>query len=64
MTIDPNDRLLTELEAAKLLRVGYRTLIGWRNRGVIPYLRLNTTIRYRKTALDAWIIASEQGVRK
>ena len=48
--------LLTENEAAKYLRVSVRTVQGWRcSGGGPPFVRLGRLVRYRDTALEAWL---------
>lgn len=54
--------LLTPPEAAALLSVGVRTLERWRREGSGPvYLQLSRkTIRYRQTAILAFVYDSER----
>ena len=49
--------LLTEAEAARILRVAPRTLQDWRYRGVGPrYLSYSRrAVRYRLEDLEAWM---------
>jgi DNA-binding transcriptional MerR regulator len=52
---DPNE-LLTEHEAAELLRVSVRTLQAWRTKNIgPPFVRLNRMIRYRRQAINDWL---------
>jgi excisionase family DNA binding protein len=48
----PDDRLLTEKEAAEYLRIKVRQLYNWRVSGLIPYIRIGKALRYRKSAID------------
>lgn len=59
-TPDPNDRLLTPAQAAKILRVKTRTLQAWRYRGGgPPYVKLGLrAIRYRRSDLKTYILDS------
>jgi hypothetical protein len=43
--------------AARYLNFSKHTLLGWRAKNVGPnYIRLNeSTVRYEKSALDAWL---------
>lgn len=57
---EPNRRpepLLTELEACEFLRIRPRQLYAWRKQGLIPFVRISRSVRYRRseleTALDA-----------
>jgi excisionase family DNA binding protein len=53
--------LLTEAEAAALLRVTTRGLINWRNNGRVPHLRFGRTVRYRRESLLAMMAKLEKG---
>lgn len=51
---DP-ERLLTEVQAADLLRLSARTLQAWRSQGVGPeYVKAGRAVRYRRSALITW----------
>jgi predicted DNA-binding transcriptional regulator AlpA len=51
---DP-DRLLNELQAARLLGLSSRTLQAWRSRGAGPaYVRAGRAVRYRRSDLVGW----------
>jgi len=50
-----DERLLTEVQAADLLRLSSRTLQAWRSQGVgPPFVRAGRAIRYRRSALVSW----------
>jgi len=50
--------LLTQREAADVLRLSQRTLERWRVQGTGPrFVRLNHSIRYRPEDLDAHVAA-------
>lgn len=60
------DVKLTPRQLAEELDVSTQTLANWRWAGVGPqYVKLGTArnapIRYRRTAVDAWLDASESG---
>lgn len=56
---EPVDRLLTEVEAAQFLNISIRTLQAWRTRGGGPlFIRLGRAVRYRQSALEAWLNAN------
>ena len=56
------DALLTEVEAARLLRIAPRTLRWWRQKGTgPPYVRLGRRVMYRRTAVQKWIEDKEKG---
>jgi excisionase family DNA binding protein len=52
-----DDVIMTPIEAAKYLGVEVQTLAAWRSRKScnIPYFRLGTLIRYRKSDVDAFL---------
>ena len=61
---DLDERLLTEAEAAKVLRVSTRTLRYWRARRQISCLLLGAkTVRYRREFLADFLRAKEQPAR-
>ena len=58
-TVLENEPLLTEVNAAELLRLSARTLQAWRSCGVGPtFIRAGRAIRYRRGDLLAWIEAN------
>ena len=48
-----DERLLTDLEACEFLRIRNRQLYAWRMQGVIPFIRIGRSVRYRQRDLDA-----------
>ncbi len=44
--------LLSERQAAKYLNISLRTVINWRERGLIPFYRIGRTIRYSREQID------------
>ena len=49
-------RLLTQTEAARLLRLSERTLERLRLQGGGPrYVKANRSVRYRECDLEAWV---------
>jgi hypothetical protein len=54
--------LLTQREAAVVLRLSERTLERWRVQGIGPrFVRLNNSIRYRQQDLDAHVASRVVG---
>jgi excisionase family DNA binding protein len=51
--IHDSDRLMTDREAAEYLRIKPRQLYTWRVNGLVPFIRIGRTLRYRKSAVDA-----------
>jgi excisionase family DNA binding protein len=45
--------LMTEKEMATYLRIRPRQLFNWRMDGLIPYIRIGRSVRYRRSAVDA-----------
>lgn len=56
-------RLMTEVEAAKVLRLHPVTLSRLRKSGKLGYIRCGRAVRYSTDHLAAWIAANAQGVR-
>lgn len=53
------DALLTEIEAAKILRLSTRTLQAWRIKAVgPPFVRAGRAVRYRRPDISAWVDAN------
>lgn len=45
--------LLTEVEACEFLRIRPRQLYAWRKQGLIPFVRISRSVRYRRSELEA-----------
>ena len=59
----PNEqeKLLTGPEVAKMLSVSVSTLGQWRAAGKGPkFVKNNRWVRYRKSAVDAWVNGGER----
>ena len=58
-----NDPLRTEAEAAEALGVKPTTLQIWRctKRYPLPYIKVGRLVRYRQSALDAFLASRTQG---
>ena len=41
-------RLMTDREAADVLRIKPRQLFDWRMNGLIPYIKIGKAVRYRR----------------
>ncbi|PTQ76741.1 excisionase family DNA binding protein [Nitrosomonas oligotropha] len=52
-----NESLLTQEQAAEILGITPGTLSVWRctKRYTIPYIKVGRLVRYRKSALDAFL---------
>lgn len=61
---DDSDQLLTPKEAAAVLKVSLRTFYSWRyeSRSYPPAIKVGKHLRYRKSALDAWLDAQTESV--
>jgi excisionase family DNA binding protein len=55
------DRLLAAAEVAELLAVPERWVREHTRSGLIPHIRLGRYVRYRRTAVIAWVEAQERG---
>jgi excisionase family DNA binding protein len=49
--------LVTEQEAAEILKIAPGTLSVWRSTGrySIPFIKVGRRVRYRRADLDAWL---------
>jgi excisionase family DNA binding protein len=54
------DRLLLAGEVAELLQVSPAWVYAETRADRIPHLRLGRYVRYRRSAIDAWLLASER----
>jgi excisionase family DNA binding protein len=43
---------MSEREVALYLKVSARTIVNWRQRGIIPFFRIGRTIRYSREQVD------------
>lgn len=62
VTRDP-DALLTYKEAGALLRVGRTKLTQLVKKGVVPVVRIGSSVYFRRASLLAWIEKQEQKER-
>lgn len=62
-TLSNHDPLRTEAEAAEALGVKATTLQIWRctKRYPLPYIKVGRLVRYRQSALDAFLASRTQG---
>lgn len=56
-----DDRLMTDKEVCDYLRIKSRQLYTWRLDGIVPYIRVGRSLRYRKSAIDAALAAHTFG---
>lgn len=58
-----NAALLTESQAAEFLNIRPGTLANWRvtRRYPLPYTKIGRSVRYRRSDLEAFAAAREQG---
>ena len=48
-----HEPLMTEKEMSAYLRIKPRQLFNWRADGLVPFIRIGRSIRYRRSAVDA-----------
>lgn len=58
---DDHDQLLTADDVADLMRVTRAWVYAETRRDALPHLRLGRYVRYRRSAIDAWMITVEHG---
>ncbi len=62
--MDPQDRLISIADAARLLGVPLATLRWWRSRGLDPYgFRVGRHVKYRLSDVLRWIDELADGLR-
>jgi excisionase family DNA binding protein len=52
--------LMSEREVAGYLKVSVRTIVNWKQRGIIPYFRIGRTIRYSREQIDRALMDRHQ----
>lgn len=55
-----DDKLLTADDVADLMRVTRAWVYAETRRNAIPHLRLGRYVRYRRTAIEAWMAQIER----
>ncbi|HMX24609.1 MAG TPA: helix-turn-helix domain-containing protein [Blastocatellia bacterium] len=56
--------LMTADEVAEYLRLTKQTIYAWVSDDSIPHLKLNGEIRFRRSALDAWMTPNNDRIEK
>jgi hypothetical protein len=51
-TIAGNEGLIGEIETAKHVNVCKRTLVNWRNQGLVPWYKIGGRVLYRLSEVD------------
>jgi len=51
------DKLLTARQVSELLEVKVDTVYDWVHRGLIPHVKLNRLLRFKKADLFRWVEA-------
>ena len=51
---------MSEREVALYLKVSARTIIDWRQRGLIPFFRIGRSIRYSREQIDRALMERHQ----
>jgi excisionase family DNA binding protein len=51
---------MSEREVALYLKASARTIVNWRQRGLIPYFRIGRSIRYSREQLDRALMDRHQ----
>ena len=55
------EKLLNPSQLAEILGIRPGTVYGWISRGVpIPHIKVCGTLRFRKEAIEEWILAQER----
>ena len=56
-----HEPLMTEKEMAAYLRIKPRQLFNWRVDGLVPFMRIGRSVRYRRSTVDAALDRMTQG---
>jgi excisionase family DNA binding protein len=56
-----NDQLLTADEVAAFMRVTRAWVYAETRRNALPHLRLGRYVRYRRSAIEQWMVDVERG---
>ena len=54
------DPLMSEREVALYLKVSVRTIVNWKQRGIIPYFKIGRTVRYSREQIDRALMDRHQ----
>jgi excisionase family DNA binding protein len=57
---DNPSSLMSEREVALYLKVSARTIVNWRQRGIIPFFRIGRCIRYSRQQIDRALMERHQ----
>jgi excisionase family DNA binding protein len=50
-----SDRLMTAKEVARLLAISEKTIYGYVSKGLIPYYKIQSSVRFRARDVNAWL---------
>ena len=51
---------MSEREVAAYLKVSARTIVDWRQRGIIPYFRIGRSIRFSRQQINRALLERHQ----
>ena len=57
-------RLLTAKEVEELTKIDVKTIYAYVQRGLIPYVRIESSVRFPEDDIRAWIRSEERRVGK
>lgn len=52
---DPAGQMLTAKELQQLLKISAKTIYSYTRRGLIPYVRIQSNLRFPKKQIQEWI---------
>jgi excisionase family DNA binding protein len=50
-----SDRLMTAKEVARLLAISEKTIYSYVSKGLIPYYKIQSSVRFRARDVNAWL---------
>jgi predicted DNA-binding transcriptional regulator AlpA len=60
---EPSKELLTAKEVEELLRIDVKTIYNYVQRGLIPYVRIQSNLRFIKSEVLAWVVEHQSAGR-
>ena len=54
-TLFQMSEMLTARELEELLKIDRKTIYGYVQQGLIPYVRIQSNVRFRRTEINDWI---------
>jgi excisionase family DNA binding protein len=53
--IDESEQILTAKDVEELLRIDVKTVYSYVQRGILPYFKIESNVRFRKSEILKWM---------